>query len=264
VTATRTLPLALFSLLLAGCCPAIHISSPGVAAPANDAAIAGASDHPNSVMLDKEPLKVFWNDGDSFRVNSRAHKGEKTRLVGFNALESHGPVHRWGTWKANDLAWMSKRATKLARSQRWICHRVRSPDGSAASGGYGRTLVSCPELARTLVSEGLAHALIFDPGDAPALMEAQLKAQQELKGMWKHGVPKSIVTSVHSADEARHEKDWRPYNRVASTLTGLTRKVEHDNTYAECEEICIEGSCFIYVPWDRRYGDDRAPCLRYR
>jgi len=159
---------------------------------------------------------------------------------------------------------MSRRATEYARSTRWVCQRVRNPDGTVASGGYGRTLVSCPDLARGLVSNGLAHALIFDPGDAPALMEAQLKAQQEKQGMWEHGVPTSIVTSVHSADEEGREAGWKPYNRVASTLTGLTRKIEHGNTYRECEEVCIEGSCFVYVPMRRRYGDDRAECLRYR
>jgi len=264
VNAKRMSAAALFSLLLTGCCPAIHINSSELGAPHNATPDDAASRQPNTVLLDNEPLKVFWNDGDTFRVNSRAHKGEKTRLVGFNALESHGPVHRWGTWEANKLSWMSKRATDLARSRRWVCQRVRNPEGTIASGGYGRTLVSCPDLAQAMVSAGLAHALIFDPGDAPALMESQLKAQQEGVGMWKHGVPKSIVTSVHSADEPGRSANWRAYNRVASTLTGLTRKVEHDNTYQECEEVCIEGSCFIYVPFRRRYGDDRADCLRYR
>ena len=215
------------------------------------------------ILLDDEPVTVWWNDGDSFRVTGRTHKGLKARVVGFNTLESHGPVHQWGEWTYKDLARVSYRSTQLARQQRWVCKRVHNPDTRVATDHYGRVLVACPDLAASLVKAGLAHVLLFHPADAdPALLEMQRKAQKEAKGMWKHGVPKQLMTSVHSADENR-EEGWKPYNRLVSTHSGLTRKVEHNNTYTECEEICMEGSCFIYVPFKRRYGASRAKCLYF-
>ena len=215
------------------------------------------------ILLDGEPVTVWWNDGDSFRVTGRPYKGLKARVVGFNTLETHGPVHRWGDWKANELARVAFRASTLARQRRWICKRVKNPDGRIASDHYGRVLVACPDLANALVGAGLAHALLFHPADAdPSLLQLQRAAQKAKKGIWEKGIPSNILTSVHSSDEERDD-DWKPYNRLASTRTGLTRKVEHNNQYRECEEVCMEDSCFIYVPFKRRYGARRASCLYF-
>ena len=224
----------------------------------------GKSKHESSILLDGEPLAVHWSDGDSFRVKSRAYKGLKTRVVGFNTLESHGPVHRWGEWDPKELLAIATQATKMSRAKRWLCQRVQRKDGAKATDHYGRVLVMCPGLAAALIAEGLAHLFVFDAADAdPSLVKLQGEAQAKKKGMWRKGVPEAVMTSVHSADEKPDDPGWRAYNRMAKVRSGLSYKVDHDDSYHVCEEVCEAGACLIYVPFKSRYGKKRAACLNY-
>jgi len=218
------------------------------------------ADSKQEVTLDGETIKVYWNDGDSFRVNSRSHKGMKVRIVGFNTLENHGPVHKWGRWTARQLLHNAYQGKEVASQHKWACFRIKK-DGDIQKDHYGRTLIECPDLAEELISAGLAHLFAFAPEDVNQKhLSLQLQAQKEGVGMWALGIPDAIVTSTHSADEKRDEGK-RAYNRVANTRTGLMNKLEHDEVYPECFDVCIQGSCLLYVPFKRRYGKDRAPCL---
>jgi hypothetical protein len=102
---------------------------------------------------------------------------------------------------------------------------------------------------------------ITDQPSPPELVEAQLLAQAERRGMWAHGVPKYIVTSTHSADEGYA---GTTYNRLISTADGHTERWEHHDNYKECDEVCHPtGACMVYVAFDRRYGPQRAACLQH-
>jgi len=220
-------------------------------------ASAGGS---QEVTLDGETIRVYWNDGDSFRVNSRSHKGMKVRIIGFNTLENHGPVHRWGRWTKRQLLHIAYQGKEVASQHRWACFRVRV-NGDVQKDHYGRTLIECPDLAEELISAGLAHLFAFNPEDLNQRhLGLQLQAQKEGVGMWALGVPDAIVTSVHSHDEKR-EKGKSAYNRVANVRTGLMGKLDHQETYKECEDVCLQGSCLTYVPFETRYGKNRADCL---
>ena len=216
---------------------------------------------PQEVTLDGETIRVYWNDGDSFRVNSRSHKGMKVRIVGFNTLENHGPVHRWGRWTKRQLLHIAYQGKEVASQHKWACFRVRVK-GEVQRDHYGRTLIECPDLAEVLISAGLAHLFAFDPEDLNQRhLGLQLQAQREGVGMWALGVPDAIVTSVHSHDEKR-EEGKSAYNRVANVRTGLMGKLDHKETYGECEDVCLQGSCLMYVPFAKRYGKNRAECLK--
>ena len=75
----------------------------------------------NSIRLDGEKVSVYWNDGDSLRVRSGRHKGTRVRLMGYNTLESFGPVHSWGEWTGDDLWALQDEGTRFARSRVWTC-----------------------------------------------------------------------------------------------------------------------------------------------
>lgn len=212
------------------------------------------------IVLDGTEASVNWSDGDSFRVTAGPKKGLKSRITGFNTLESYGAVHRWGEFTPLDLADNAKEATAFVRNGTWKCNTVDDEKtGKPITDHYGRTLISCPDLAKEVISRGLAHAFFVDERSVDAaLLEVQAEAQREHKGMWAKGVPAVIVTSVHSADEKGSDK---PYNRVVDTKTGLTRKVFHDKTYSKCTEVCVEDACLLYVPFDSRYGKQKEKCL---
>jgi micrococcal nuclease len=215
--------------------------------------------HRGIVVLDGQERAALWNDGDTFRPNGAAHP---YRVAGYNTLESFGPVHRWGTWKPSELAEIAHRATAFVASRTRTCTSVGTTDH------YGRGLASCPEAARELVGAGLAmvYAVETETPD-PKLLAVQEEAQKKRLGLWEKGVPELIVTSVHSADEpggpppgAAH----RAYNRVLDPRTGRTELRPHDHVYAVCEDVCeTRGqttSCFLYVPFERRYKN-KPPCL---
>lgn len=207
---------------------------------------------PSAVVLDGEKVAVSWNDADSFEILEGRYRDARVRLMGYNALESYGPVHQWGEWTPMELFKLTKEATKFARSRVWNCHWSKEKDH------YGRLLIVCPDLIRAMVAEGYGHLFAFDEPVDPEALKAQRQAIREKKGMWAKGVPKGILTSVHSADEKRGD----PYNRLADPRTGRTRKRKHHNAYKVCEKVCMEGSCLIYVPFGLRYGPQRAECLK--
>ena len=136
----------------------------------------------------------------------------------------------------------------------WTCTITGRPDR------YGRALVRCPELARTLVRRG--HAMVFALDEPPPsdLVALQLDAQRRKVGMWRLGVPSLIVTGVHSVLEG----EGRGYDRVVSTRSGRARALAHSSAYETCEDVCVgtgqDESCLVYVPFRRRYREP-PPCL---
>lgn len=239
------------------------------------------------ILLDGKEEQVNWNDGDSFRVLRGPREGLQARLVGYNTLESYGPVHFWGDFSGNELYQTHVDATAMARGTRWEC----TSDGEADA--YGRTLVICPELRAALISAGLAHVYAYKTEPDPALLALQHEAQDERRGMWAKGIPRAIVTSVHSFEPAAPEPEVteddaggdeppaertegaageakapakRPprtaaFNGMADTGTGKVFFVPHSVKLEVCDAFCHSGSCMLYVPFDARYGAKKAPCL---
>ncbi|MCX4240949.1 thermonuclease family protein [Paraliomyxa miuraensis] len=192
---------------------------------------ADAGEPRSKVILNGKLVQVTFNDGDSFRVLAGDMQGAKARLSGYNTLESYGPVHQWGTWTEKELYVMAKMATYHARKGVWECET----DG--ATDTYGRMLVWCPDLAEDLVRRGMAHVLTVgdEPGD-PKLVEAQREAIEARRGLWSHGVPDFILTSLHSAEEDSDGSGT--YNRLVSTEDGHSVKWKHQNRYVECSKVC--------------------------
>jgi micrococcal nuclease len=210
------------------------------------------------VILSGERVPVRWTDGDTFRIAGGRFAGRAARLVGVNALETFGPVQRFGGMDARALLAIAKATAPLAAARTWRCEADGGQDG------YGRLLVACPDAAEALVRAG--HAMVFALGHAadPALLEAQRAAQAARAGMWAGGVPPRIPTSLHSADE--QDLGARgAYDRIADTRTGIAAVAPHARTYAACEERCVgdgpERACMVYVPFARRYRQ-RPECLR--
>jgi endonuclease YncB( thermonuclease family) len=203
----------------------------GFAATAVAPAGAKAAEPRSKVILNGKLTQVTFNDGDSFRVLGGAMNGAKARLAGYNTLESYGPVHQWGTWTEKELYVMAKMATMHARRGIWECETEGDTDT------YGRILVHCPGLAEDLVRRGLAHVLTVgdEPGDAK-LVAAQREAIKARRGLWAHGVPEFILTSIHSAEE--DTDGTGTYNRLVSTDDGHSVKWKHQNRYTECAKVC--------------------------
>ena len=316
-------------LLVAGICFVTLLVSPH--GPLTERA---AADGWSRVSINGRVVPVSFNDGDSFRVRGGEFQGAQCRLTGFNTLESFGPGHQWGSWHPYELYINAKMATYNARRGTWHCFTEGNRDG------YGRLLVECPDLVVDQIRRGYAHA--YNPDDSPSRPE-YLRAQQEAidarRGMWAHGVPEYVMTSVHSFDEDR-TREWH-YNRLISTRDGHSESHRHRETYSECEWVCqndvvadaeglrtmaramredttlapllaessnlhleefvsrfarigelpayipeeardpvqrfletarargtlpatstVRGSCMLYVAFERRYGTERAGCLR--
>jgi endonuclease YncB( thermonuclease family) len=202
-----------------------------VVASALASAVAGA-EPASRVYLNGVPAPVYFNDGDSFRVLAGEYAGTKARLAGFNTLESYGSVHRWGDWDAKELYHLAKLATLNAQRGVWRC------TSDLARDTYGRILWYCPDLAMDQVRRGLAHVLSIDatPGD-PRYLAAQRDAIAHRRGIWAHGVPAFIMTSLHSADEGG-SRDGVAYNRVVSTLDGHSASWRHRDIYSTCDWVC--------------------------
>ncbi len=207
----------------------------------------------SAIVLDGAEAEVRWSDGDSFEVRSGPLAGTDVRLVGYNTLESYGPVHRWGSWTPRELYEIARTSKDLASARTWTCTSGGKRDA------YRRLLVSCPDAALALVEAGHAFAFAVDDPPDPALLAAQRRAIEAKVGIWAKGAPAAIVTSVHPA------KDGKPaYDRVVDLATGTSRKVEHGNAYGVCEEVCPKeagGSCMVHVPFESRY-ENRPDCLR--
>ena len=202
------------------------------------------------VSLDGTEVAVYWDDGDTFYVPSL---DLKARLSGYNTLESYGPVHRFGPGE-HALYKIASEATALAKSEVWACTTT------ATEGGYGRKGVDCPDLRRALLEGGLAHVFAVQAGAPQADLDAQARGIAAKNGMWSGGAPKYIVTSVHSLDEK--EGAETTYNRVMETATGVASERRHSNIHQACEWVCMEDSCLLYVPYNQRYGSNKAACLK--
>lgn len=185
----------------------------------------------SQVFLNGVPTPVFFNDGDSFRILEGPLKGTKARLAGFNTLESYGPVHQWGGWHAKELYAIAKMATLNARRGVWNCSSEMDKDT------YGRVLFDCLDLAEDQIRKGLAHVMsITIDGGHPRLVAAQQDAIQNRVGMWAHGVPEYVLTSLHSIDERSNRK--YAYNRLVSSEDGHSEKWMHQDKYKECQTVC--------------------------
>ncbi|NCQ61992.1 MAG: nuclease [Myxococcales bacterium] len=190
-----------------------------------------ASEARTRVFLNGHPIAVFFSDGDSFRMLEGPYTGANSRLAGFNTLESYGATHSWGSWNAFELWLIAKKATYNGRRGVWHC----TTDGSHDT--YGRVLVDCPDLIVSQVRQGFAHAMNID--DTPSsmyILRAQQDAIRHHRGMWAHGVPAFIITSLHSAAEDPGRA--HNYNRLVSTRDGHTEKWEHHDVYHECQRVC--------------------------
>ena len=186
------------------------------------------------VFINGRPTPVYFNDGDSFRVVGGPLTGTKARLAGFNTLESYGPVHRWSTWNAKELYWNAKMATLNGRRGVWHCFTGKKKSLDT----YGRLLLWCPDLAVDQVKKGLAHAMSVNhmPAKAP-VVAAMRDAIAHHRGMWAHGVPGYVLTSLHSASEGGG-RDGKTYNRLVSTLDGHSAKWLHTTNYSKCGWTC--------------------------
>lgn len=236
----------------------VSLLAVALALPSPAAARSRAKGAAGALTLDGVRIGVRWTDGDTFRVVDGPFRGVRVRVIGFNTLETFGPVHRWGRWAPDELLAIARGTGARAAAGTWSCRRVNGQDR------YGRLKVACPDLARALVAAGEAHVLAMDEAADPALVQTQRDAQRRGAGIWAKGVPALLVTSAHSADE-RGLGRRGAYDRVVDARTGATRAVPHSRRYAACEEVCAgEGagrSCFLYVPPERRFRD-RPACLR--
>lgn len=193
---------------------------------------ASAADVASKVYINGRPSPVFFNDGDSFRVLEGPHRGMKARLAGFNTLESYGPVHSWGDWTPQEMYVLAKMATLNARRGVWHCTTEFDKDT------YGRALLFCPDLAIDQIRRGLAHAMSVDEDPADErYLEAQAQAIRERRGIWAHGVPAYVLTSLHSITEGGG-RDGKTYNRLVSSRDGHSAKWRHEDAYDECAKIC--------------------------
>lgn len=210
---------------------------------------------PSAVIIEGERVAVAWNDGDSFGFMEGKYVRQRVRLMGFNALESYGPVHAWGTWTPMELYRVTKAATRFARTRVWNCMSEGKKDH------YGRMLVFCRDLVEAMLSEGYGHVYALAPPVDESLLRMQHDAMAARRGMWAKGTPEGLVTSLHSVSEAGGGKG-KTYDRVISSKTGLSKAYHHENTYSLCQTVCHDGSCMVYVPFEKRYGLERADCVR--
>lgn len=210
------------------------------------------------IILNGQKTQVRWSDGDSFDFLDGPYEGQGSRLVGYNTLESYGPVHRWGLWQREELYEMTKGDAHVCASQEWECTTGGEPDA------YQRVLVNCPKLALEMVKKGrgLAYAVRGKPD--PVVLDAMHQAQRARRGIWERGVPRGLITALHSFAENTDPKYKTSSNRVLDTRTGEAFLRKHTDNYELCEEICLttEGdfSCMVYVPYERRYKN-QPPCL---
>ncbi len=214
---------------------------------------------PGAIVLNGVKTEVVWSDGDSFRIKEGAYEGKGTRLVGYNTLEAFGPVHRWGEWTGKELFELAKDASSVAASKAWDC----TTDGKEE--GYHRLLVNCPELAAEMARQGVGMAYFVEGAKVDEkVLAAQAEAMKAGRGMWKKGVVKGVVTSLHSLDE-KDGNGKEAYNRVVDTRTGRALKRAHHDRYETCQEVCekTDGdvSCMVYVPFEIRYRK-KPDCLR--
>lgn len=204
----------------------------------------------SKVVLDGREISVTWQDGDTFSYTVSGDS-KNARLLGFNTLESYGPVHRWGSWSKRELLNIANEATDFVKAETWECSTVEG------SGGYNRNLIDCPGLRRKLIRQGLAHVYYLNNNIPAEILTTQQSAIIGKRGMWAKGAPANIVTSLHSRTE---DLDGGAYNRVCSTETGRCMKRDHNERYEVCQTVEVEDSAMVYVPYDNRY-QNKPDCL---
>jgi endonuclease YncB( thermonuclease family) len=184
-----------------------------------------------TVTLNGESVRVQFIDGDTFRLLEGNSRPSLARILGYNTLETYGPVHSWGNWAFKDLLNFAYAAAREARAGNWHCEATEERDQ------YERLLVECPDLAEFLLERGLAHAMtISDEPAKKAYLAVQKRAQKAHVGIWARGVPTFILTSTHS--EAESENGERVYDRFISTYDGHSIPWFHRNRYETCERVC--------------------------
>jgi endonuclease YncB( thermonuclease family) len=182
----------------------------------------------SKVFLNGVPTPVYFNDGDSFRVLSGPMAGSRARLKGYNTLESYGRCHQWGDWTRLELSHYATLGTLNAQRGVWTCTSDMSKDY------YGRILWNCKDLAIDQIRKGLAHAMtVTEKGADAELLAAQRYAIKHRKGMWAHGVPEYVMTSLHSKSEG-----WSAYNRLVASGNGHSKKWKHGQHYDHCQTVC--------------------------
>ena len=98
-------------------------------------------------------------------------------------------------------------------------------------------LTFCPGLAEELIRLGYAHALTVTDDPSPDnFLAAQREAQQARRGIWAHGIPDYIVTSIHSVEEDINGNGT--YNRTVDTRDGHSVMWRHTTRYDECQKVC--------------------------
>ena len=242
-------------LLLVALTGATPVPAPSAGGAAETPAQGGFRLPPSAIVIEGERVAVAWNDGDSFGFLEGKYARQRVRLMGYNALESYGPVHSWGKWTGMELYKVTKASTRFARSRVWHCGWEGQKDH------YGRMLVLCRDLVEAMVTEGYGHVYSLKPPVDDDLMAMQRDAISARRGMWAKGAPDGLVTSAHSISESGGGKN-KTYDRVLSPKTGLSTEFHHEKVYGMCERVCHDGSCLVYVPFEKRYGMDRADCLR--
>jgi micrococcal nuclease len=205
-----------------------------------------------TILLGGRRVEVTWTDGDTLTFRAGPRKGKHARLVGYNTLESYGPVHRWGSWSRSELHELALEAGERAAAKEWSCTLGRGKDS------YGRLLLDCPEARRALLESGHGHVFAFDDPADPADLQLQREARIDKRGIWAKGLPETLVTSVRAG------ADGQVFLRVVTVRTGETRAMHQRQDYAVCDEIChgpeVNGSCMLFVPWELRY-EDKPLCL---
>ncbi len=220
--------------------------------------VASVPDGVQSTLdLNGAATSVVWTDGDTFTFRDGPRRGLEARLMGVNALETYGPVHRWGDWRPEDLLTLARHSADVVAGAAEACRASGKKDK------YGRLLVDCPDGRAELLRTGHGHLYPFDRDAAPGDIALQADARRERRGMWARGVPTEIVTRV---DAATAENGWTAANWVVSTDDGRSRRVGHREEHAVCDEVCVGRppavpSCLVWVPWERRYTN-RPPCLQ--
>ena len=69
-------------------------------------------------------------------------------------------------------------------------------------------------------------------------LNAQRDAIKNRRGMWANGVPKYVLTSLHSVDE-RPNQNWA-YNRLVSTHDGHSERWIHGETYENATKSVLK------------------------
>ena len=188
---------------------------------------------------------VRWTDGDTFRILSGPHRGRGARLVGVNALETFGPVHRIGALTA------ARRPSSRSRSR-----ARRSPprrrDAARPRGGRTATVAcssSCPDAAEALVRAG--HAMVFAV-DAPrrrgarrAAARGAARARRDVGGRRAPARPDEPPLRGRAGPRARAGRTTGSPTRAPGRDRGAPPRAD---ATGRCEEVCVGDGAGARLP----------------